>query len=158
MKSFWKTIIWSCILSIIAASAVDILISSRIPIIGKHIGLTYSLNPGIAWGIRLPRGIQEILILAALALVTRMGVKSLKTPNPTPTPYPLPPTPTAYALIIGGGIANVIDRLRDGYVTDFVQIGTFPIFNVADSFVCIGVGMLLIEAVFPKILAFQSRK
>ncbi|MBT5237569.1 signal peptidase II [Candidatus Peregrinibacteria bacterium] len=147
MKSFWTTIILACLLSIIAATAVDILISTRIPIIGKHIGLTYSLNPGIAWGIQLPRGIQEIMILGALAAVAHMA-RSAKTTVSI----------QAYALIIGGGMANVIDRLRDGYVTDFVQIGTFPIFNVADSFVCIGVGMLLIEAVFPKILAFQSRK
>ena len=134
-------------LSIVAASAVDIWISSRIPILGQHIGLTYSLNPGIAWGIQLPRGIQEILILGALAAVAHMA-RSAKTTFSI----------QAYALIIGGGVANVVDRLRDGYVTDFIQIGTFPIFNVADMCVSIGVGLLLLEAVFPRILASQSGK
>ncbi|PIR54569.1 signal peptidase II [Candidatus Peregrinibacteria bacterium CG10_big_fil_rev_8_21_14_0_10_42_8] len=139
MRTFWLTIVLSCLLSVVAASAVDLFISSRIPIVGQHIGLMYSLNSGIAWGIRLPRGVQEVLILGALAIVAHMA-KSAKTTISI----------QAYALIIGGGLANVIDRLRDGYVTDFFQIGSFPIFNVADSFVTIGVGMLLLEAFLPR--------
>lgn len=51
------------------------------------------------------------------------------------------------ALIIGGGIGNMIDRVAYGYVIDMLEFGfmeNFPIFNVADSFVCIGAGLVML--------------
>lgn len=50
----------------------------------------------------------------------------------------------AIGLIIGGAIGNLIDRLRLGYVVDFVQVGTFPIFNVADAAVSTAVVLMLL--------------
>jgi signal peptidase II len=47
-------------------------------------------------------------------------------------------------LIMGGAFGNLIDRLRFGYVVDFVQVGTFPIFNVADSAVSTAVVLMLL--------------
>ena len=49
------------------------------------------------------------------------------------------------AFIIGGGIGNMIDRIILGYVVDFIDFTliNFAIFNVADSFVCIGAGMMI---------------
>ena len=54
----------------------------------------------------------------------------------------------AVSFIIGGGIGNMIDRVRLGYVIDFIDFCAFPtiwkwIFNIADSFVCIGAGLLI---------------
>ena len=53
------------------------------------------------------------------------------------------------ALIIGGGIGNMIDRLILGYVIDFLDFTliNFAVFNVADSFVCIGAGMMILYLV-----------
>ena len=45
-------------------------------------------------------------------------------------------------LYLGGGIGNLIDRLTQGYVTDFVSLGNFPVFNVADASISIGVVIL----------------
>lgn len=45
-------------------------------------------------------------------------------------------------LYLGGGIGNLIDRLTQGYVTDFVSIGSFPVFNVADA--CISIGVVIL--------------
>jgi signal peptidase II len=45
----------------------------------------------------------------------------------------------ALAFILGGTVGNLIDRIRLGYVTDFVDIGPWPIFNVADSSLVVGV-------------------
>ena len=45
-------------------------------------------------------------------------------------------------MIIGGAIGNLIDRLLFGYVIDFLQFGTFPVFNIADSFITTGVILL----------------
>ncbi|NJO82583.1 MAG: signal peptidase II [Blastochloris sp.] len=45
-------------------------------------------------------------------------------------------------LILGGAIGNVIDRVRLGYVVDFIQVGWWPIFNIADSSITIGATLL----------------
>jgi signal peptidase II len=56
----------------------------------------------------------------------------------------------ALALIIGGALGNLIDRLRIGQVIDFIsahwQRHYFPAFNVADSAICIGVTLLLLDS------------
>ena len=46
---------------------------------------------------------------------------------------------TALGLLLGGIVGNLIDRLRFGYVTDFIDVGLWPAFNIADSAVTIGV-------------------
>jgi signal peptidase II len=54
------------------------------------------------------------------------------------------------ALILGGAIGNVIDRIEHGYVVDFVNahwdFHYFPAFNVADSAICIGAGLVILDA------------
>ncbi len=56
------------------------------------------------------------------------------------------------AMVIGGALGNIIDRLRFGAVIDFIDfhIGAwhYPAFNVADSCICLGVGLLIIYALF----------
>jgi signal peptidase II len=49
----------------------------------------------------------------------------------------------ALALIAGGTVGNLIDRLRFHYVVDFIDLRWWPVFNVADSCICIGVGLLV---------------
>ena len=55
----------------------------------------------------------------------------------------------ASAFIVGGGIGNMIDRVRLGYVVDFIDVRfiDFYVFNVADSFVCVGCALFLLWAV-----------
>ena len=70
---------------------------------------------------------------------------------------------TAIAFIIGGGIGNMIDRVRLGYVIDFIDFYAFPgawkwVFNVADSFVCIGAGMLILYLVLDIIKESKQKK
>jgi signal peptidase II len=51
----------------------------------------------------------------------------------------------AFGLMLGGAVGNVIDRLRfGGNVIDFISVGSFPVFNIADSAVTIGVGLMLL--------------
>ena len=56
------------------------------------------------------------------------------------------------ALVLGGAIGNLIDRVRLGYVTDFIQVWfggwAFPSFNVADSAITVGAAFLIIDALF----------
>ena len=57
---------------------------------------------------------------------------------------------SAYALIIGGALANMVDRVYNGFVVDFLDfywdIYHYPVFNVADIAICIGAGLLALDA------------
>ncbi len=59
---------------------------------------------------------------------------------------------TGIVLILGGAIGNVIDRVRLGYVVDFLDVHVnswhWPAFNVADAAICCGVGLLLLDTFF----------
>ena len=50
----------------------------------------------------------------------------------------------ALALQLGGAVGNLVDRVTEGYVTDFVSVGRFPVFNVADASISIGVALLIL--------------
>jgi signal peptidase II len=52
------------------------------------------------------------------------------------------PSKLALSLILGGTVGNLIDRLRHGYVTDFIAIGRWPAFNIADSTVVVGATLI----------------
>lgn len=51
----------------------------------------------------------------------------------------------AIALQLGGALGNLIDRIRFGPVTDFISVGEFPVFNIADACITIGVGLLILS-------------
>ena len=57
----------------------------------------------------------------------------------------------SYALILGGALGNLYDRIVHGYVIDFLHVywndNHFPIFNLADVWICIGAAMLVLEAI-----------
>jgi signal peptidase II len=55
-----------------------------------------------------------------------------------------PVLPVALGLLIGGSTSNLIDRVRLGHVTDFLDFRYWPAFNLADSFIVIGVGILFV--------------
>lgn len=51
-------------------------------------------------------------------------------------------------LMLGGALGNLVDRLRDGFVTDFIDFQVWPIFNLADSSICVGVVILAYYLLF----------
>ena len=55
--------------------------------------------------------------------------------------------PIALGLVIGGSISNLVDRVRLGHVTDFLDLRFWPAFNLADTFIVTGVGILLLALV-----------
>ena len=62
------------------------------------------------------------------------------------------------ALMVGGSIGNLIDRLTLGYVVDFVAVGRFPVFNLADSCVTVSVILLLISMILEERKAQSTEK
>jgi signal peptidase II len=92
-------------------------------------------NSGIAFGLFAQSTavvivLTSIAILWMLAYFARSGAKH-------------PVLPVALGLVIGGSASNLVDRVRLGYVTDFIDLRWWPAFNLADSFICIGVVVLL---------------
>ncbi len=126
----------SFVFGLVITWAVRSYLDTPVSIIGDWFVLRHAENPGIAFGVRIPSPWQEILIFGALALVAFIAVKSV-------TRF----SRFAYGLIIGGALANVFDRFSDGMVTDYFSVGTFPIFNVPDSCITIGVTLLLVESI-----------
>ena len=58
-----------------------------------------------------------------------------------------PLLPVAVGLVLGGSASNLVDRLRLGYVTDFLDLAYWPAFNLADTFIVVGVGLLFLSFV-----------
>ena len=64
------------------------------------------------------------------------------------------------AFIIGGGIGNMIDRIILGYVIDFIDFTliNFAVFNIADSFVCVGAGMMIVYLIIDLVREIKLEK
>lgn len=122
------------VVSFAAKLLADAFLTERVALIGGFAGLLPSRNPGIAFGLRLPDIVQTPVILLAIALLAWAARKAETTL-----------VKTGFGLLLGGAVGNAVDRLRDGYVTDFFQVGSFPIFNVADSCISVGVALLVID-------------
>lgn len=58
-----------------------------------------------------------------------------------------PVLPAALGLLIGGSLSNLVDRLRLHHVTDFIDVRWWPAFNLADSFIVVGVTILLVALI-----------
>ncbi len=135
MPILLSTIVISCIAGYTAAWIATTFLRSPLYLLGSWARLELVQNPGIAFGLRIPSPWQEILILVALAVMLFVARKSRTVLSQV-----------GYGLIVGGALANVIDRLPDGFVTDYFAVGTFPIFNVPDSCITIGVALILAES------------
>ena len=109
-------------------------LTARIPILGEFLGLSPTENAGVAFAITFSPILQIVLIGVALLLVLFLAYRARRHRA----------SALGFGLIIGGALANILDRLDDGLVTDFFQVGSFPTFNVADSCITVGVGVLLL--------------
>jgi signal peptidase II len=58
-----------------------------------------------------------------------------------------PLLPVALGLVLGGSVSNLLDRVRLGFVTDFLDLAYWPSFNLADTFIVVGVGLLFVSFV-----------
>lgn len=134
---FWVTVGAAFLSAFAAKLLADQFLIERVPILGSFAGLTPSLNPGIAFGVTFPGPVQAVIIPVALVVILIVALSTMKSPLHA----------LGFGLIIGGAFGNLLDRVPDGVVTDFFQVGAFPVFNVADSWITIGVAVLLLEMV-----------
>jgi len=99
------------------------------------LSLTLSHNRGVAFGLAGGGG-GALVALTLLALVV-VGVLFAR--NPT-----RPGIWVAMGLLAGGAVGNLVDRVRQGEVTDFVSVGAWPAFNLADAAITVGVVLLVL--------------
>ncbi|MDB5491504.1 MAG: Lipoprotein signal peptidase [Micavibrio sp.] len=103
-------------------------------------------NKGVSFGIFNNHGASGPLLLTilAIAIVTMFLIWMVRSPSGL--------VRLSIAMIIGGALGNVVDRLRFGAVADFLDfhLGNlhWPAFNLADSTICLGIAMLLIHSLF----------
>ncbi len=109
-----------------------------IPVVGDTARIAYSQNTGVAFSLfqNIPQFLTftSILIIAAAIYFYR-----------TQLPHQQFFVQLIMGLIMGGAFGNLIDRVRLGYVVDFIQIGWFPIFNLADCAISVGAFLLIIQ-------------
>src|SRR5215831_13058215 len=119
------------------------------PVVDGYWDWELAYNPGVAFSTFASftghTGMQVILSLIAVLALLGITALALRT-----SPHERGKR-IGYALVAGGALGNLVDRLHDGAVTDFVRWRIhehrWPIFNVADAALLIGVAILLIESV-----------
>ncbi len=112
-------------------------LGESIPVLPPVFYLTYIMNPGAAFGI-LPNQ-KALFITTGILLITGVLVGYRK----------LPPEKKllrfSLGLVLGGALGNLLDRLRFGRVVDFLDFRVWPVFNLADTAIFIGVCLLAWE-------------
>ena len=93
-------------------------------------------NTGVAFGMFQNNNLLFAILVSVIALIIIIYYPSL-----TEDDWYLR---IALSLQLGGAIGNLIDRLTIGHVTDFISVGNFAVFNIADSCVTIGVGVMIL--------------
>ncbi|HSJ05671.1 MAG TPA: signal peptidase II [Longimicrobiales bacterium] len=116
----------------------------QVDIVGEYLRLTYIYNPGAAFGIQLGEYSREIFLVLSLVALAALAAMYWFTPAGDRVRL------LAIALICGGAVGNLIDRIRsEAGVVDFIDIGVgdirWPVFNVADMAVTTGAIILALS-------------
>lgn len=117
-------------LSSLADGPVDLFWTLRLRL-AFNSGAAFSIGEGFPWFF----AVLAVVVLGALALLARRT-------------YVGPATATGLGLVAGGAIGNLVDRVfRDhgGAVVDFIDLQWWPVFNLADASLCVGIGLLLLS-------------
>lgn len=118
--------------------ASELTLGDAVDIVGPF-SIHHVHNSGIAFGLfpsatGVVIGLTLVAVGAMLVLFARTGGR-----------HPL--FPVALGLVIGGAASNLVDRIRLGHVTDFLDFDYWPAFNLADTFIVVGVGLLFLSLV-----------
>ena len=125
---------------------------NTVPIIKNVLHLTYVENTGAAFGM-LKDHRWVFIVVSTVAILAFIAYLYLGHADSTLSGI-------AFAMIISGGIGNMIDRLALGYVVDFIdfRLINFAVFNGADSFVCVGAGLLILALILEIVKESKAQK
>lgn len=138
------------IVKIIISSTMDV--GETIPVIKDIFHFTYIRNEGAAFGM-LSEHRWVFMIISSVAIVA-MCIYLFKFSKERML------TRIGVALVIGGGIGNMIDRIFLGYVVDMIDCRfiDFYVFNVADSCVCVGAGIVFLGVLLDTVKEIKENK
>lgn len=127
------------------------------PLIPGFLNLTHVKNTGVAFGLFASHGSNGgswILVLMGLVALAAVFLYFRFAPQRNGLLL------SSLALIVGGAVGNLVDRLASGAVTDFVDVYVgahhWPAFNVADSAITIGIGLMILDSFRPHHRAEQA--
>jgi signal peptidase II len=140
----WLSLATVATAAVIADQLTKAIVTTRLDLYDEvHIVGPFSIhhvtNSGIAFGL-FASATSIVIFLTTLAVAwmlyffARSGARH-------------PVLPVALGLVIGGSVSNLIDRVRLGHVTDFLDFKYWPAFNLADTFIVVGVAALLLALV-----------
>ena len=107
---------------------------TEVPLIGNLVGITNVRNSGAAFG-SFPAG-AGLFLLASIVVALGLAIYVIRNQGDEWSF-------AALGLVMGGTVGNGFDRVVNGTVTDFINVHFWPVFNVADSSISIGVVLLL---------------
>lgn len=113
----------------------DLLVGERLNLYGDTVALHHVHNRGVAFG--MLAGMSGIVVIGSLIVGVLLFTFLLRV---DPADWI---TTVGGALITGGALGNLVDRIEQGYVTDYISVASFPTFNVADVCITIGVCFVL---------------
>lgn len=108
-----------------------------IPIIPAVFYLTYTRNPGAAFGLMPYQTLFFIVISVAVIALMLAAARRISAHRHL--------LRTGMGLVVGGAAGNLVDRLRFGLVVDFLDLRVWPVFNLADAAIVIGACLLVLE-------------
>ncbi|MCI8310223.1 MAG: signal peptidase II [Clostridia bacterium] len=118
----------------------DIFLTKDINLISDILVITKVENEGIAFGINKQNFVNIILSVAILIFIVNYIINQKANLNIKILVF--------LDLILAGGISNLLDRIFKGAVFDFIKVGDFPVFNIADCCIVIGWILFVINFVF----------
>lgn len=137
--------LWIAILTVVADQASKEYVREvfdlheTLPVIPGFFNWVYVRNPGAAWG--MMGGMNGVLVIFSLVMLGLMLIFRKSFLSDTFAHR------VALGLMTGGIVGNLMDRVRMGYVTDFIDLHIgphhWPAFNIADSAICVGVGIYM---------------
>jgi len=154
-KSGWRFLGWSLFVVIVDQItkfwAVDALMLHESIEVLPFFNITLAHNYGAAFSFLADQSGWQKFFFAAIAFVVSVGILIWLKVNSSQMKW----QNFALAFVLGGAIGNLIDRLYYGYVVDFLDIYfsiwnySFPTFNLADSAIVLGAGLLLLDSFKP---------
>ncbi|ACC98695.1 Lipoprotein signal peptidase [Elusimicrobium minutum Pei191] len=108
----------------------------------KYFHLTYVENTGMAFGLFQNANLALAVMMCAVIIFLLVSWREIEKLRP-------PLGWLGLSFILGGAIGNLYDRIFLGYVVDFIDLRVWPVFNIADSFICIGAVLLAAAMLFP---------
>ncbi len=110
-------------------------IGQSIPVLDGIFHITYIENPGAAFGLFAHQRWMFLAAGGALLLIAAASYRHIRRADVL--------TRSGVSLLLGGAVGNLIDRVRLGRVIDFFDFRVWPVFNIADIAICVGVGLIL---------------